>query len=89
MKSPVVKRSVALAKHKTSISLEEDFWEALKQIAAILGLTVQDLVTKIDEDRNQGNLSSAVRLFVLAHYRDRQPRSPSDLSPGGLSKVAG
>jgi hypothetical protein len=41
MKSPVVKRSVALAKHKTSTSLEEDFWEALKQIAAILGLTVQ------------------------------------------------
>jgi predicted DNA-binding ribbon-helix-helix protein len=73
MKSPVVKRSVALAKHKTSISLEEEFWEALKQIAGLLGMNVQDLVTQIDKDRNQGNLSSAVRLFVLAYYKDRQP----------------
>lgn len=73
MKSPIVKRSVALAGHKTSVSLEEEFWEALKEIAALDNGSAQDLVALIDKDREQGNLSSAVRLFVLDHYKKLQP----------------
>jgi predicted DNA-binding ribbon-helix-helix protein len=72
-KSAIVKRSVALAGHKTSVSLEEAFWEALKEIAALHDGSAQDLVALIDKDREQGNLSSAVRLFVLEHYRKLQP----------------
>ncbi len=69
MKSPVVKRSIVIAGHKTSVSLEDAFWEALKEIATGRRLTLSDLVATIDSARSQGNLSSAIRLFVLDHYR--------------------
>jgi predicted DNA-binding ribbon-helix-helix protein len=69
MKSPVVKRSIVIAGHKTSVSLEDAFWEALKEIAAERQATLSELVAKIDSARNQGNLSSAIRLFVLDHFR--------------------
>jgi predicted DNA-binding ribbon-helix-helix protein len=69
MKSPVVKRSIVIAGHKTSVSLEDAFWQSLKQIAAGRDITLSDLVAEIDSDRRQGNLSSAIRLFVLDHYR--------------------
>ncbi|WP_029003143.1 ribbon-helix-helix domain-containing protein [Azorhizobium doebereinerae] len=69
MKSPVVKRSIVIAGHKTSVSLEDAFWDALKEIAGQRRLTLSDLVATIDSGRNQGNLSSAIRLFVLDYYR--------------------
>lgn len=69
MKSPVVKRSIVIAGHKTSVSLEDAFWTTLKDIAARRDMTLSDLVASIDTDRRQGNLSSAIRLFVLDHYR--------------------
>jgi predicted DNA-binding ribbon-helix-helix protein len=69
MKSPVVKRSIVIAGHKTSVSLEDAFWKSLKEIAGGRGMTLSDLVASIDTDRRQGNLSSAIRLFVLDHYR--------------------
>jgi predicted DNA-binding ribbon-helix-helix protein len=69
MKSPVVKRSIVLAGHKTSVSLEDAFWKGLKQIAGDRHVTLSDLVATIDSDRRQGNLSSAIRLFVLDYYR--------------------
>ena len=69
MKSPVVKRSIVIAGHKTSVSLEDAFWKALKEIAGGREMTLSDLVASIDTDRRQGNLSSAIRLFVLDHYR--------------------
>ncbi|MCG5236203.1 ribbon-helix-helix domain-containing protein [Xanthobacter oligotrophicus] len=69
MKSPVVKRSIVIAGHKTSVSLEDAFWEALKEIASGRRLTLSDLVATIDSARTQGNLSSAIRLFVLDYYR--------------------
>jgi predicted DNA-binding ribbon-helix-helix protein len=69
MKSPVVKRSIVIAGHKTSVSLEEAFWKGLKEIATSRDLTLSDLVASIDTDRHHGNLSSAIRLFVLDHYR--------------------
>lgn len=73
MKSPVVKRSIVIAGHKTSVSLEDDFWEALKEIAIGRKATLSDLVANIDASRTQGNLSSAIRLFVLDHFRNGGP----------------
>jgi predicted DNA-binding ribbon-helix-helix protein len=69
MKSPVVKRSIVIAGHKTSVSLEDGFWKGLKEIASGRGLTLSEMVAAIDAERAHGNLSSAIRLFVLDHYR--------------------
>jgi predicted DNA-binding ribbon-helix-helix protein len=71
MKSSVMKRSILIAAHKTSVSLENAFWEALKQIAIDRGTTLSNLVTSIDVERRQGNLSSCLRLFVLDYYRTK------------------
>jgi predicted DNA-binding ribbon-helix-helix protein len=71
MKSPVVKRSIVIAGHKTSVSLEDAFWKGLKEIADDRDVTLSDLVSNIDTGRQQGNLSSAIRLFVLDHYRSQ------------------
>ena len=71
MKSPVVKRSIVIAGHKTSVSLEDAFWQGLKEIAVGRDLTLSDLVATIDTERQHGNLSSAIRLFVLDFYRNR------------------
>jgi predicted DNA-binding ribbon-helix-helix protein len=69
MKSPVVKRSIVIAGHKTSVSLEDAFWKGLKEIAGGRDMTLSDLVASIDSERQHGNLSSAIRLFVLDFYR--------------------
>ena len=69
MKSPVIKRSIVIAGHKTSVSLEDAFWTALREIAIGRNKTLSDLVGGIDSTRPHGNLSSAIRLFVLDHYR--------------------
>ena len=73
MKSTVMKRSVHINGHKTSVSLEQEFWEAVKEIAEIRGVNVKELVAEIDEDRTRKNLSSALRIFVLGYYLDRVP----------------
>jgi predicted DNA-binding ribbon-helix-helix protein len=72
MKSPVVKRSIVIAGHKTSVSLEDAFWRGLKDIAIGRNVTLSDMVASIDSGRHHGNLSSAIRLFVLDHYRGGQ-----------------
>ena len=69
MKSLVAKRSIAIAGHKTSVTLEEAFWNGLKEIASDRNLTLSELVSAIDSERPNANLSSAIRLFVLDHYR--------------------
>jgi predicted DNA-binding ribbon-helix-helix protein len=69
MKSPVIKRSIVIAGHKTSVSLEDAFWRGLKEIAVSRQATLSDLVASIDSGRPHGNLSSAIRLFVLDHYQ--------------------
>jgi len=76
MKSPVVKRSIVIAGHKTSVSLEDEFWKCLKEIAGGRDMTLSDLVATIDTDRRQGNLSSAIRLFVLDYYRAQLGKEP-------------
>jgi predicted DNA-binding ribbon-helix-helix protein len=62
--SEIKKRSVVISGHRTSISLENVFWEALRGIAADRGMSVNQLVTEIDRNR-KGNLSSAIRTYVL------------------------
>jgi predicted DNA-binding ribbon-helix-helix protein len=68
MKSTVVKRSVKIGGHTTSVSLEDAFWKALKEIAGGRNMTLADLVSEIDAKREEGNLSSAIRLFILDFY---------------------
>jgi len=69
MESPVVKRSIVIGGHKTSVSLEDAFWKGLKEIASNRDVTLSEMVSAIDTGRAHGNLSSAIRLFVLDHYR--------------------
>jgi predicted DNA-binding ribbon-helix-helix protein len=72
MKSTVIKRSIVVAGHKTSVSLEDAFWSGLKEIAEARDMTLSDLVAAIDAERVDGNLSSAIRLFVLQCCRGRR-----------------
>ena len=69
MRSSVIKRSVVVSGRKTSVSLEDAFWKALKEIAIARDLTLSDLVGSIDAGRQQANLSSAIRLFILNFYK--------------------
>jgi len=71
MKSPVIKRSIVIAGHKTSVSVEDAFRQGLKDIAVSRHTTLSDLVAGIDSGRPHGNLSSAIRLFVLEHYQTK------------------
>ena len=72
VKPSVLKRSIVIAGHKTSVSLEAEFWNSLKEIARERGMTLQELVAAIDGNRQHANLSSAIRLFVLGAYRDQR-----------------
>jgi predicted DNA-binding ribbon-helix-helix protein len=86
MKSLVVKRSIVIAGHKTSVSLEDAFWKGLKEIAEGRDITLSDLVATIDAGRQHGNLSSVIRLFVLDFNRNRLPdewKGPDVVSPAG------
>ena len=77
MKSLVVKRSIFLAGRKTSVSLEDEFWIALKKIAGDRNVMLSELVGSIDAQRQHGNFSSALRLFVLEYYRGKAEK-PGD-----------
>ena len=72
----VAKRSLDVAGHRTSISLEQAFWSGLRDIAAERGLSVAALVAEVDRARGPSNLSSALRVFVLARYRGIVDPSP-------------
>ena len=70
MKSSVIKRSIVIGGHKTSVSLEEPFWTGIKEIARQRSMTLSQLAAEIDQGRgDQFNLSSAIRLFVLSYFR--------------------
>ncbi len=69
MNSPVVKRSIMIDGHRTSVSLEDAFWKALKSIAAKHSVSVSSLVAAIHGGRHRGNLSSTLRLYVLSYYQ--------------------
>lgn len=74
MTGGITKRSVMIAGHRTSVSLEDPFWDALRGIAEARGLSVQALIGEIDAGRDGQNLSSAIRVFVLAAVQEG-PRS--------------
>lgn len=92
MSDAIPKRSVIVAGHRTSVSLEEPFWARLKEIAHARSKSINDLVTEIDSTEpaggRQGNLSSALRLFVLAELEQRlsvtegPPRQPEPALAG-------
>jgi len=71
MKSVIIKRSIVLNGHKTSVSLENEFWEGLRQIAESQKSKVSALVQRIDRERTNRNLSSAIRIYVFNHFRER------------------
>ena len=87
MKSQVVKRSVIIAGHETSVSLEDAFWNSLKNIADERQMTLSDLVAAINSQRQHNNLSSALRLYVLNFYcanpnkKGRDKRNWTSTSP--------
>ncbi len=69
LRPQVTKRSVVIGGHKTSVSLEDAFWFELRSIAFGLGVHLSQLVASIDSERQHGNLSSAIRLFVFEYCR--------------------
>jgi len=84
MKSQVMKRSIVVGGHKTSVSVEEPFWSGMKQISGERGKTLSELVSEINTSRRQGNLSSAIRLFVLDRFKEgalvRSPANAPELN---------
>lgn len=85
MRSSIHKRSLNLGAHKTSVSLEDEFWSALKEIARSEGIALFELAAKIDRQRSndpRANLSSALRLYVLDYYvRQNPPRASTTALP--------
>ena len=83
MHSAVVKRSIVIAGHKTSVSLEDDFWHGLKEIGRDHKITLSGLVADIDARRLHANLSSAIRIFVLHHFRSQIPQTSANRIDAG------
>jgi predicted DNA-binding ribbon-helix-helix protein len=81
MKQNITKRSVVIAGHKTSVSLEEPFWTAVREITRARAITVSALLHEIDRARANANLSSAVRVFVLDYIRQQDVQSRLEGSP--------
>jgi len=75
MKAAIIKRSVKVRGRKTSVSLEDEFWEALQEIAERERLPVWKIVQAIDLDRQNANLSSAIRVYVLKQFRSADRRT--------------
>lgn len=70
------KISVIIAnRHQTSISLEEDFWREFQKIAQEKNVSINQLVTEIDSIREQENLSSAIRIYILNYIKNKKPEA--------------
>ena len=82
------KRSIVIAGHKTSVSLEDGFWKGLKEIASERDATLSELVASINAARQHANLSSAIRLFVLDYYQSRIAATADEPKPGALDKTS-
>ncbi len=92
MRSPVIKhRSITIAGRKTGVSMEDEFWNGLREIAHSRDRTLYDLIADINAKRRSTNLSSALRLFVLQHYRDQlaQQRDRVVISLGSSNSANG
>lgn len=84
MKSPITKRSVVLDHHKTSISLEDEFWNGVRAIAERKNIKLTELLAQIDSERTHSNLSSAIRVFVLNETRAQAAVQPEPQPSGGV-----
>ena len=71
LKTLICKRSVILGGRKTSVSIENEFWDGLREIAVSQRLSIAELVTQIARNRDNINLSSSIRLYVFNHFRAR------------------
>jgi len=71
MDTTIIKRSIVVGGRKTSVSLENEFWDGLRYIAGTQQLSLSSLIPEIQAKYEHHNLSSAIRLFVLDHYRNR------------------
>jgi predicted DNA-binding ribbon-helix-helix protein len=78
MKSSIIKRSIELRGHKTSVSLEDEFWTSLRAVANAQGVSLPTLLLGIDDARDGANLSSAIRVHVLNFYRNRVTAAETD-----------
>jgi predicted DNA-binding ribbon-helix-helix protein len=87
VKSLIVKRSIVVGGYKTSVSLEDAFWQALKEIARARNTTLSEIVAAIDDKRPHGNLSSSIRLFVLGYYCRQLNPAATAHAPGADSLV--
>jgi predicted DNA-binding ribbon-helix-helix protein len=88
MKSAILKHSVIFGGRKTTVSLEDAFWKALRDIAQRWHMRRSELIEEINANRKEGNLSSAIRLFVFEVYKDRiEP--PQQKPKGGALELVG
>ena len=83
------KRSIVRNGQKTSVSLEKEFWEALREIASLQNTKLTTLVQHIDQGRNGGNLSSAIRVFVFNHLRAQLTGTPTGVAQELRAALAG
>ena len=82
MKSRVMKRSTLVGGRKTCVTLEDEFWTALKEIATTQNVSISQLISMIDRQRQNNNLSSAIRVYVLSYYSGKHgARKPKQLPP--------
>ena len=88
MGSTIVKRSIQVERRKTSVSLEDAFWRALKQIAAERRITISELITIVSRTRQKGNLSSHLRLLILDYFK-KQASLRSEVPSANSSEYAG
>jgi predicted DNA-binding ribbon-helix-helix protein len=72
----IKKRSLTIGGHKTSVSIEDEFWDGLKEIAEARRLSLVSLIGEIDRDRLNGNLSSAIRVFVVTYFKSKVAGPP-------------
>ena len=77
------KRSITLAGHKTSIALEDEFWKALREIAAQNRLSLTEQIAQIDSTRKNANLTSSLRVFILLYFKtaDTQTGHQNQIQP--------
>jgi predicted DNA-binding ribbon-helix-helix protein len=81
MNTAVIRRSIIIGGRKTSISLENEFWNALRAIATARNISITELVEHIERDRKTVNLSSAIRMFVFNNSRDAAPIASRRIAP--------
>ena len=81
MNTAVLRRSIIIGGRKTSISLENEFWNALRAIATARNISITELVEHIERDRKTVNLSSAIRMFVFNNSRDAASIASRRLAP--------